>query len=146
MNAENLANSSSRSMIRSFRSTWISVVNIWKSYFKTFQKLFTRPVLFLPAPKQRKFRKLVHQKEQAEKDAKIKPSRGIFLKSLILKIERSVNSKKNIEVLKQLKTHANASFRDGWLLQQDSTSPHTSRKRKQRFEDSQTEVLKWPPT
>lgn len=59
-------------------------------------------------------------------------------------INGSVDSRKYCLLLEQFLPYANTLYPEGWVLQQDGATPHTSRYTKDWLRDENIEVLQWP--
>ena len=69
-------------------------------------------------------------------------SKGFYMKI----IERgTIDSSKYCEIVGDFIPYATALFPDGWILEQDGATPHTSRKTKDFFAENSVQFLQWPP-
>ena len=61
-------------------------------------------------------------------------------------IERgTIDSSKYCEIVGDFIPYATALFPDGWILEQDGATPHTSRQTKNFFAENSVQFLQWPP-
>ena len=72
---------------------------------------------------------------------------ALSFKGFYLKIipEGTINSRKYCEILLEFMPYANALFANGWILEQDGATPHTSRETSDFFAENQVQILQWPP-
>ena len=69
-------------------------------------------------------------------------SKGFYMKI----IERgTIDSSKYCEIVGDFIPYATALFPDGWILEQDGATPHTSRQTKDFFAENSVQFLQWPP-
>ena len=65
--------------------------------------------------------------------------RGFYLTIVPNKV--TVNSDRYIEILQTFLPYANEIYPDGWILQQDGATPHTSRKTQEWTDSENIQIL-----
>ncbi len=70
--------------------------------------------------------------------------RGFYLK--ISNGKTTIDSQKYNQILAEFAPCADALYEEGWILQQDGATPHTSAKTKKWFYENNIQFLQWPPS
>lgn len=72
---------------------------------------------------------------------------ALSFKSFYLEIieNGTINSRKYCNIIQNFVPHANALFPNGWILEQDGATPHTSHETRNFFMDNFLQILQWPP-
>ena len=70
--------------------------------------------------------------------------RGFYLK--ILGGKATIDSQKYCQILAEFVPYADALYEEGWILQQDGATPHTSAKTKNWLSENNIQFLQWPPS
>ncbi len=68
--------------------------------------------------------------------------KGFYLH--IFENNETINSEKYIDVLRWFLPFANDLYPQGWVLQQDGATPHTSRRAKEWVTNENVQILQWP--
>ena len=72
---------------------------------------------------------------------------ALSFKGFYLKIIDSgtLNSQKYCNIVSEFMPYANAFYPDGWILEQDGATPHTSKESKNFLRGNNVQILQWPP-
>ena len=67
---------------------------------------------------------------------------GFYLKIIE---DGRINSRKYCEIVAEFMPYADALYTNGWVLEQDGATPHTSKETKEFLAENNIQILQWPP-